>query len=109
MVSFIPSYDVGSLFLPLVDPMLAEPSVPTAHGSIHGLTPAAPFSGTPFITFSIHSITPPLISTPITTVPRPPSLHLEDPWVMIRLFSEVLACLQSHRTNQRWVVFLLMR
>ena len=47
MVSFIPSYDVGSLSLPLADPMLAEPSIPTAHGSSHGLTPAAPFSGTP--------------------------------------------------------------
>ena len=29
MVSFRPSYDVGSLFLPLADPMLAGPSVPT--------------------------------------------------------------------------------
>ena len=47
MASFIPSYDVGSLFLPLADPLLAEPSIPTAHGSSHGLTPAAPFSGTP--------------------------------------------------------------
>ena len=60
MVSFIPSCDVGSLFLPLadpmlagppiplrgmlistffsstVDPMLAEASLPTAHGSSHG-------------------------------------------------------------------------
>ena len=27
--------------------MLAEPSIPTAHGSSHGLTPAGPFSGTP--------------------------------------------------------------
>ena len=45
MVSFIPSYDVGSLFLPLGDPLLAEPSIRTAHGSSHGLTPAAPFSG----------------------------------------------------------------
>ena len=41
----MPSGDVGSLLLPLVDPMLAEPSIPTAHGSSHGLTPAAPFSG----------------------------------------------------------------
>ena len=47
MVSFIPSYHVGSLFLPLADPMLAEPSTPTAHGSKHGLTPAVPFSGNP--------------------------------------------------------------
>ena len=47
MVSFIPSYDVGSLFLPLADPTLAEPSIPTAHGSSHGLTPAAPFSRNP--------------------------------------------------------------
>ena len=47
MVSFIPSYDAESLFLPLVDPVLAEPSIPTAHGSSHGLTPAAPFSGNP--------------------------------------------------------------
>ena len=39
---------------------------------------------TPF-TFSIHSITPPLLSKPIITVPRPPSLHLEDPWVAIRI------------------------
>ena len=29
MVPFIPSYHVGSLFLPLADPMLAEPSIPT--------------------------------------------------------------------------------
>ena len=47
MVFFLPSCDVGSLFLPLADPMLAEPSIPTVHGSSHGLTPAAPFSGTP--------------------------------------------------------------
>ena len=47
MVSFIPSYHVGSLFLPLVDPLLAELSIPTAHGSNHGLTPAAPFSVNP--------------------------------------------------------------
>ena len=47
MVSFIPSYHVGSLFLPLVDPLLAELSIPTAHGSNHGLTPAAPLSGNP--------------------------------------------------------------
>ena len=47
MVSLIPSCDVGSLFLPLADPMLAEPSIPTVHGSSHGLTPAGPFSGTP--------------------------------------------------------------
>ena len=46
MVSFIPSYDVGSLFLALADPMLAWPSIPTAHGSSHGLTPAATYSGT---------------------------------------------------------------
>ena len=45
MVPFIPTCDVGSLFLPLVDPMLAVPSIRTAHGSSHGLTPAAPFSG----------------------------------------------------------------
>ena len=44
MVSFIPSYDVGSLFVPLADPVLAVPSIPTAHGSSYGLTPAAPFS-----------------------------------------------------------------
>ena len=47
MASFIPSYDVGSLFLPLADPMLAGPSIPTVHGSSHGLTPAAPLIGTP--------------------------------------------------------------
>ena len=47
MVSFIPSYDVESLFLPLADPLLAEPSIPTEHGSSHGLTPAAPFSSNP--------------------------------------------------------------
>ena len=47
MVSLIPSCDVGSLFLPLADPMLAEPSIPTVHGSSHGLTPAGPFSGNP--------------------------------------------------------------
>ena len=33
------------------------------------------------VTFSIHSITPPLLSKPIITVPRPPCLPLEDPWV----------------------------
>ena len=47
MVSFIPSYDVGSLFLPLADPLLAELFIPTAHGSSHGLTPAATYSGKP--------------------------------------------------------------
>ena len=47
MVSFIPSYDVGSLFLPLADPMLAVPSIPAAHGSSHGLTPTATCSGNP--------------------------------------------------------------
>ena len=47
MVPFIPTCDVESLSLPLADPMLAVPSIPTAHGSSHGLTPAAPFSGTP--------------------------------------------------------------
>ena len=47
MVSFMPSYHVGSLFLPLADPMLAEPSFPTVHGSSHGLTPAATYSGNP--------------------------------------------------------------
>ena len=47
MVSFIPSYHVGSLFLPLADPLLAEPSIPTAHGSSHGLTAAVPFSVNP--------------------------------------------------------------
>ena len=47
MVSFIPSCDFGSLFLLLVDPMLAERSIPTVHGSSHGLTPAGPFSGNP--------------------------------------------------------------
>ena len=47
MASFIPSYHVGSLFLPLVDPMLEGPSIPTAHGSSRGLTPAAPYSGNP--------------------------------------------------------------
>ena len=55
MVSFIPSYHVGSLFLPLVDPLLAEPSIPTAHGSNHGLTPAAPLSGNP-----LHNVQYPL-------------------------------------------------
>ena len=39
--------NVGPLILPLADPMLAEPFIPTAHGSSHGLTPAAPFSGNP--------------------------------------------------------------
>ena len=34
----------------------------------------------------IHSITPPLISTPIITAPRPPCLHLEDPGGAIRTF-----------------------
>ena len=38
---------VGSLFLSLADPMLAGSSFPTAHGSSHGLTPAAPFSDNP--------------------------------------------------------------
>ena len=47
MVSFIPSCEVESLFLPLADPLLAEPSIPTVHGSSHGLRPAAPFSGNP--------------------------------------------------------------
>ena len=47
MISFIPSYHVGSSFLPLDDPLLAEPSIPTAHGSNHCLTPAAHLSGNP--------------------------------------------------------------
>ena len=66
---------------------------------------------TPFITVRIHSITPPLIYTPIpiTTVPCPPFPRLEDPWVTTRIFLEVLACLQSHRTSPRWVVCLLMK
>ena len=46
VVSFLLSCDVGSLILLLADPMLAEPSIPTAHGSSHGLTPAATYSGT---------------------------------------------------------------
>ena len=60
MVSFIPSYDVGSLFLPLADSMLAVPSIPTAHGSSHGLTPAAPFNGTPLhnVQYSQHYSSP---------------------------------------------------
>ncbi|CAH3015795.1 unnamed protein product [Porites evermanni] len=32
---------------PTADPMLALPSIPTAHGSSHGLTAAAPFNGNP--------------------------------------------------------------
>ena len=71
MVSFIPSCDVGSLFLLLADPMLARPfiplrgmlistffsstdstadpmlaeaSIPTAHGSSHGLVPHVQYS-----------------------------------------------------------------
>ena len=47
MVSFIPSCDVGSVFLLLADPVLALPSILTAHGSSHGLTAAAPFNGNP--------------------------------------------------------------
>ena len=47
MVSFLSSGAVGSLFLPLADPTLAGPSFPTAHGSSHGVTPTAPFSGNP--------------------------------------------------------------
>ena len=39
--------DVGSVFLLLVHPMLAWPSIPTAPGSSHGLTPAAAFIGNP--------------------------------------------------------------
>ena len=60
MVSFIPSYDVGSLFLPLAYPLLAEPSIPTAHGSSHGLTSAAPFSGNPLqnVQYPQHYTTP---------------------------------------------------
>ena len=38
---------MGSLFLPLADPLLAEPSIPTAHGSGHGLASAATYSGNP--------------------------------------------------------------
>ena len=58
--SFIPSCDVGSLFLPLADPLLAERSIPTAHGSRYGLTPAAPFSGSP-----LHNVQyPPHYSSP---------------------------------------------
>ena len=59
---------------------------------------------TPF-TFSIHSITPPLLSKPIITVPRPPSLHLEDPWVAIRISSVILA----YRLSPVLEVCLLMR
>ena len=47
MVFFLSSGAVGSLFLPLADPMLAGPSFPTAHGSSRGLTPAARFSSNP--------------------------------------------------------------
>ena len=36
----------GFFFVPLADPMLAVPSIPTAHRSSHGLTPAATYSGT---------------------------------------------------------------
>ena len=100
--------NVGPLILPLADPMIAEPFIPTAHGSSHGLTPAAPFSGNPLHNVqypSIHRITPSLISTPITTVPRPPSLHLEDHWVTIRIFSEVLA-VYSHTVRARGGLFV---
>ena len=59
---------------------------------------------TPF-TFSIHSITLPLLSKPIITVSRPPSLHLEDPWVAIRISSVILA----YRLSPVLEVCLLMR
>ena len=60
MVSFIPSYHVGYLFLPLVDPLLAETFIPTAHGSSHGLTPAAPLSGNPLhnVQYPLHYSSP---------------------------------------------------
>ena len=51
VVSFLSSCDVGSLFLLLADPMLAGPFIPTAHGSSHGLTPAATYSGNLFHNF----------------------------------------------------------
>ena len=63
---------------------------------------------TPFI-FSIHSITPPLFSKLIITVPRPPSLLLEDPWVAILISSVILSCLHLHSSSPIWEVCPLMR
>ena len=55
----------------------------------------------------IPSITPPLISTPIITTPRPPSLHLKGPGDIPT--SVDLVCLQSHRASPIWNVCRLMR
>ena len=53
------------------------------------------------------SITPSLISTPIITTPRPPSLHLEGPGDIPT--SVDLVCLQLHRASPIWNVCSLMR
>ena len=57
--------------------MLAEASIPTAHGSSHGLVP--------HVQYSEHYASPDIHT--IITVPHPPSLHLEDPWLPIRISS----------------------
>ena len=67
-----------------------------------------PLLQTPF-TLSIHSITPPLLSKPIITVPRPPSLHLEGPRVAMSMLSVILACLHLHSARPIWEVCPLMR
>ena len=55
----------------------------------------------------IPSITPSLISTPIITTPRPPSLHLEGPGDIPTPVD--LVCLQLHRASPIWNVCPLMR
>ena len=60
-----------------------------------------------FLLMLIPSITPSLISTPIITTPRPPSLHLEGPGDIPT--SVDLVCLLLHRASPIWNVCSLMR
>ena len=60
-----------------------------------------------FLLMLIPSITPPLISTPIITTPRPPSLHLKGPGDIPTPVD--LVCLQLHRASPIWNVCSLMR
>ena len=63
---------------------------------------------TPF-TFRFHGVTPPLLSKPITTLPHPESLTLEDPWVAILISSVILGYLNLHSLGPLWEVYRLMR
>ena len=88
--------------------MLTGASITTAHGSAHCQAPVEPFTANPVhILYQQHYSS--LLSKPIITVPRPPSLHLEDPWVAICISSVILACLHLHSPSPIWEVCPLMR